>query len=51
MPIQLLQKDMGKFLPAECNPCCCWPWQGEVDSGGYGVFSCVYPGGNQRFPS
>ena len=49
MPIQLLQKNMSKFLPAERDLGKCWLWQGEVDSDGYGVFNCIYPGGNQRF--
>ncbi|MCK4828798.1 hypothetical protein KA005_74425 [bacterium] len=49
MPIQLLKKDMSRFLPAKRDPDSCWLWQGEVDSEGYGVFNCIYPGGSQKF--
>ncbi|MCK4818292.1 hypothetical protein KA005_21155, partial [bacterium] len=41
--------EMRHFLPSDLNPDDYWPWQGEVDSEGYGVYTCTYPGGSQRF--
>ena len=49
MPTQLIQNEMGRLLPAERDLHDCWLWQGEIDSDGYGVFDCVYPGGSEKF--